>query len=121
MRDEYLRHGPRDHDGPQRNSHDESVDLVARERHESREEPDRCECVRGQHHETHRRPERAADAESERYRIPDDRRAAELIDEGVVTGQVGDARERSWKDVERYAEGDRAHEREREDGPLERA
>ena len=116
-----MLYGPRDHDGPQRNSHDESVDLVARERDEPREEPDRRECVRGEHRETHRRPEPAADAESERYGIPDDRRAAELIDEGVVTAKVGDARERSRKDVQRQSEGERAHEREREDGPLKRA
>ena len=54
MRYEYLREDPCDDDGPERKDHNESVDLIARERDEPREEGDPREHIRGEDDEAHR-------------------------------------------------------------------
>jgi hypothetical protein len=121
MRDEYLREGIRNDDGPQRQEHDESVDLIDRERDESRQESDRRERLRGVDLEAHLRPMPAADSEGQRHREPEHGGAAELVDKGVVAREIGDPRERSRENVEGQANGERSDERDREDRPLERA
>ena len=121
MRDEDLPYGPRNNDGPQRNEHDESVDLIARDGHEASEEGYSGKRISGEDNEANRRPEPAPDANGQSDRIPDHRRAAELVYERVVARQPDDAPERPRKNVERQPERERAHEGHREDGPLERA
>src|SRR2546423_4381627 len=110
MRDKDLRQGPRYDDRPELNDHDESVDLVARERDESREECEGYERVGRENHEADWQPEPIPDAKCEGDPIPDHCRSAELVDEGVVPGQTPKAREWSRKDVERQAERKRPHD-----------
>ena len=121
MRDEYLRERPRHDNRPERDGDDEPVDLIARERREPGEEGYGREHVGGEDDKAHPRPGPGADAERKCHGVPEHRRAAELVDKGVVSREVGDAGERPGRDEERQAERKRSHEREREGCPLEGA